>query len=758
MISIQAEFAEALSAVSRPAAFFVAGTEQILAPSLTVEGIGPVALPLLPVQAEQLIATAERAPYGRGEDTLTDIAVRRTWQIGADRVRIAGKHWPDTIKSILVRVAEGLGVADPVEAELYKVLIYDQGSFFVPHRDTEKAPGMFATLVLALPSVSEGGELIVRHKDREARLDLRCEEESDIAFAAFYADCVHEVLPVTAGYRLVLVYNLLRRGPGRLPEAPNYDNEQDSVAALLKEWAEAPRSPEDDEPEKLIYPLEHAYTPAELGFQALKGADAGIAQVVVAAAQRAGCDVHLALVTIEESGSAEYNGSYRGSRRSRYSDDDEDDSAFAVGEICDQSAVASQWRRPDGEPSPLTEIPVEEEEFSPPVAFEDLEPDELHFHEATGNEGASFERTYSRAALILWPHDRLLAVINQAGLGVTLPFLADLAERWDTSQDSGIREQAHALSEHMVSTWRLDDWYPQRDNELTDAGRFLDLLRRLEDPSGLETFLAALAGRHGFDIGDCAAIARALRVLAPESAATLTRNLVEGATERALGACASLLARLAASKPALATGAARALVAALPGDPARIAGPLAWRSGPGVRPDFIVDLFTGLGHIGTTLASVSADHVLDWPATYDFDTVLIPAMGTLLGSPKTAELAAVHRLRDACLAHLDARIALPLEPPQDWRRDNRLGCNCRDCQGLATYLGDATQKIWVFAAPEARRSHVEATIRSARCDLDRATEKRGSPHKLICTKNQASYDRRCDQRTKDLAERERLKP
>jgi predicted 2-oxoglutarate/Fe(II)-dependent dioxygenase YbiX len=128
----------------------------------------------------------------------------------------------------VARITEGLGVDGLVQAKLYKLLIYDQGSFFVPHRDTEKVSRMFATLVLALPSVSEGGELIVRHKDREARLDLRGEEQSDVAFAAFYADCVHEVLPVTKGYRLVLVYNLVRRGAGRLPKVPSYEAEQEA--------------------------------------------------------------------------------------------------------------------------------------------------------------------------------------------------------------------------------------------------------------------------------------------------------------------------------------------------------------------------------------------------------------------------------------------------------------------------------------------------------------------------------------------------
>src|SRR5205807_8906866 len=80
--SIAIDLAAALSTISRPGDFCIAGTADLLAPRLEVAGVGPLALPLLPVQAEQLIAMAERAPYGRGEDTLTDTKVRRTWQIG----------------------------------------------------------------------------------------------------------------------------------------------------------------------------------------------------------------------------------------------------------------------------------------------------------------------------------------------------------------------------------------------------------------------------------------------------------------------------------------------------------------------------------------------------------------------------------------------------------------------------------------------------------------------------------------------------
>jgi hypothetical protein len=94
-------------------------------------------------------------------------------------------------------VAEGLGCAKAkVSAELYKVLIYDRGGFFRAHRDTEKAAGMFGTLVIVVPSSHRGGELIVRHAGREVELDLSSAEVSELTFAAFYADCEHEVRPI----------------------------------------------------------------------------------------------------------------------------------------------------------------------------------------------------------------------------------------------------------------------------------------------------------------------------------------------------------------------------------------------------------------------------------------------------------------------------------------------------------------------------------------------------------------------------------
>jgi len=148
MADCTTDLAEILRTVQRPGDFYSTGTIDMFAPRLEVAGVGPIALPLLPVQAQQLIAVAEQAPYGLGETTLVDTAVRRTWQIDHERVQIGGQHWEGTLADIVAQATAGLGVSGPVVADLYKLLVYDTGSFFVNHRDTEKVAGMFATLII----------------------------------------------------------------------------------------------------------------------------------------------------------------------------------------------------------------------------------------------------------------------------------------------------------------------------------------------------------------------------------------------------------------------------------------------------------------------------------------------------------------------------------------------------------------------------------------------------------------------------------
>ena len=767
--------------------FCASGTIAIHAPHLEVEGVGPVALPLLPYQAEQLAAVAEAAPYGRGTETLVDPAVRRTWQIDARRVRLSGQLWEAVLDEMVARVTEGLGVEGPVQASFYKLLVYDRGCFFVSHRDTEKVDGMFATLVVVLPSLYEGGELVVRHGGQEVRLDLRCADPSEAVFAAFYADCLHEVLPVTDGCRLALIYNLTRAG--RMPKVPDHAPEQERLAKALRAWAGALADPPADppadakQPDKLVYVLEHAYTPAELSFAALKGQDAARCATLLAAAQKAGCDLSLALFSFTESGAAEEVYSGRHSWRHRGHQE------FEAGEVFERSVTVSHWRRPDGSTSDMGDLQVNDEEVSPPGLLDDLDPDEESFSEATGNEGASFERTYQRAALVLWPANRRIAVINQAGLGATLPFLEEIAHKIGAAgpQDDAVsRQEARELSTLMIRTWPRPQSQWESGPPPDHVTKILETLSLLGDGEQIATFVTDVLAEGQYPQESRQALVAALRHVPPDRACDLLTLVIAGNAATRPGACADLLAGAAVAfrpqeaprprsrRPAMSPKAAAsapgdhgevsllpaavALVDSLPMPPAAppLPSPGSWRSPPKLQPTFVADLLTALVSIDQALAHRVVPRMLEHPGFYGADTLLIPALLALRADAQTWGCQAVQLLLASCLEHLRGRTSLSLEPPGDWKRDHLVACKCPTCLELSRFLADPRTKSWVHKAAEASRRHVESTIQQSGCDLDRVTERRGSPHSLVCTKNQASYERRVQQRKQDLENMARL--
>ncbi len=157
-----------------------------------------------------------------------------------------------------------------------------------------------------------------------------------------------------------------------------------------------------------------------------------------------------------------------------------------------------------------------------------------------------------------------------------------------------------------------------------------------------------------------------------------------------------------------------------------------------MKPAVVVDLLTATSRIDAALAARAIEHLLAWPKTYKPDDVLIPAARVFAKLVESTAWPAVGRLREASLDHLRRRIALPLEAPRDWTRTNPLKCTCGDCRGLGVFLLAPDQQQWRLKAVQDRRAHVEQTVRSEACDLDLETERGGSPHTLVATKNHAS--------------------
>jgi hypothetical protein len=197
--------------------------------TLSVAGVGPVRFPVGAAQERKLVSVARPAMFGLGEATLTDPSVRDTWELTAEQVSLGG-DWERVLEEALVEVHEGLGLprGARLRAELHALLVYGPDQFFMPHQDSEKDDEMVATLVVSLPSVHAGGDLVVSHGGQSRT--YRHVDRDRVGFVAFYADCLHEVRPVRTGRRVTLTFNLL---VAREPE-PAVTDPDEELADLLR--------------------------------------------------------------------------------------------------------------------------------------------------------------------------------------------------------------------------------------------------------------------------------------------------------------------------------------------------------------------------------------------------------------------------------------------------------------------------------------------------------------------------------------------
>ena len=168
--------------------------------------------------------------------------------------------------------------------------------FFQPHRDTEKVNGMFGTLVVQLPSEYEGGALVVRHQNKELFYDFSgIDGCTGFHFAAFYADCEHEVKEVKSGCRLCIIYNLVYKGMGGQPVPADNRNLIDEVVAAMREWDAQSKAPDSDVevPQKIALVLDHQYCRESLSFRALKNIDRARADLMISAQREFEFDLYL---------------------------------------------------------------------------------------------------------------------------------------------------------------------------------------------------------------------------------------------------------------------------------------------------------------------------------------------------------------------------------------------------------------------------------------------------------------------------------
>jgi hypothetical protein len=764
-----------LSRVKNPGDFFMSGMEEMPMPRIEVEGAGTLSFPLPAAQIAALVRTAKRAPYGRGEETIVDTSVRNVWQIPPGKVKIGGKSWTANFKKILSTVTAGLGCDEAtISAELYKLLVYKQGGFFLAHRDTEKTDGMFGTLVVTLPSSYLGGTLRIRHGGREVTVITKATDPSELSYVAFFADCEHEVLPVRQGSRVCLVYNLIQersKGRRRILKAPEYESQIAEAAAILDRSLNAA-----DAPAKIVWLLDHQYSPAGLSFSALKGADAAKARVLLRAATKAQCAAHLAIVHIGESGQAEsdFGYSYRSRRRSyaSYEDEeeegfegdaneiDDEDVSFTAASVDDVWRYIDEWRDTDDRVEAFGRIPLGDGELLPAGALDGEPPDKKRITEATGNEGATYERSYLRAAFVLWLRRSTADVLLQAGAVSALPYLKQLAAGGESARPEAIRVaerilQAWPDDAHRWNTYAMDGAWPQPSDRI----EMIAALVSLNATALLDRFLREVI-TSGYDGSENSALLSSVSVMGDARAAAILSALVSARMPDRPAECVALLLALA-GKPACAFSAvAEAAVVGL--DRIGISGSESvtseWepegRRHP-LAPEFLENLLRALqGFKKGPLCDAAAEKIASRPEIFSPVTLVVPAIeriGWLSRNVTTPVASSVRHLWASAAEFLLARSEAPPQPPSDWRLDVKLSCACPDCVELQTFARNPAERVHHFRVKKERRRHLHAAIDKHRFDMSHVTERVGSPQTLVCTKDRRTFDRRVKQYENEIA-------
>ena len=456
-------------------------------PTLEVRG-RTLGCPVTEHDIEWLQSVATPAPYGRGEETLLDPTVRDALQIEADDIRIGTAAWDDLRSEMLRAVAADMGLQDAtLRLVPLKLLIYRAGGHFAEHADTEKTPGMIASLALILPGQYEGGALVVEHAAE--RLRGGGGGSPRWRWVAWYADCRHWLEPVRSGVRLAMTFGVAIDAEQPLTRRKASSHQLGwtlwgrSYAEEHTAWAargRRSRAGNEQYGQKLVWVLSHRYTEPGLRAPLLKGRDRELARTLIDDPHGEAC--YLGWLQIRETGSAltESGDSWGDDAYSWDDVEQETDIDPPPDAMLDQDglltpddpaplrikhrdtpelhleAIARQntWleglRSLDGEAVEHGDIEVLDGEIVPHGALAHAIPDGGRVYEATGNEGASLELQYRHAVLVLWRRNpatlRMLA-----RCGGRLALAVEMAQRDADPHGNNVRA---GCIEDVLSLWR----------------------------------------------------------------------------------------------------------------------------------------------------------------------------------------------------------------------------------------------------------------------------------------------------------------
>jgi hypothetical protein len=751
--------AEGIDAARRSTNFCVGGVLPKIDPDIEVAEVGPLKLPLRSAPAKRLMAACQPAPYGKGTQTLVNRKVRNSFELAPAKFKLANPEWDEVIRTAVRTSAEQLGLpVERLEPKLYKLLAYGKGGFFLPHRDSEKTDRMMASLIVALPTPFEGGRLTVRHRNATERFDFTEAAGGQApSFVAFYADCEHEVARVTHGFRLCLAYNLvLKKSKGK--KRPTHEASlapAEALARSISQWIAAA------EAEPLTFALDHHYSQRGLSLELLKGTDRATADLVVAAAERAGCRAYLCQVSrhlsqFADDGTWERGGYWGRSRR--YGNVAVED--LELGEVYEDELIGQEWVDAAGKRRSFPEIGLSPEAIIASTPLDQWKPTREEYEGYTGNAGNTLDRWYHRSAVCIWPHDRHYEVLARGGVAFAVELLRSMLAKLKKAPKKRVEElrgECLQLARAIIGRWpKSYDHHAWRQTYADpELKAFPEMLVEFDDLDATRQFLGRVAERDpNQDVSKlvvamcrrqgCAALSGELRemfkshpnYLSLRNIAWLDRLVAARIDDAAAGPLIDQLARLAADQ-------------FCQPQPEKAYYDETSSLADKTLPPLIRTLLASGDD--ETLESVIR-FVRMHPERFSFEKVQVPTLERIIASRRKPR-EDVHPLLLEWLRslqkELQATIAREPQPPADWGRPAEVGCSCTYCQEFKQFLADPSAETGRIKAPEERRSHLLAMIDKHRCDVTHKLEKRGSPYALVFAKTTGSYQRQVQRHALD---------
>jgi len=749
---ISERLVELLQSVDRPGDYCTGGKLYVPMPRVTVRGVGDLAFPIPDAQIDALINLAERAPFGKGTETITDTSVRDCWQIDANQIQVTGGAWTDTFKKIMKLVNEGLGIdSGKIGAKLYKLLIYGEGGFFAAHRDTEKVPGMIATLSLSLPTSSEGGELTISHAGKEIVYDMGAYEPSELSYAAFYADCLHETHPVTKGHRISLVYNLFIQSGKKWTGAPDYGELTDKVTESLLNWIESGKT------EKKIWLLEHSYSEEGLSFNTLKGTDIAVAQILGEAAEKVNCAMYAAVLNIQETGDPEIDYEV-----GRWNMEPLIDSEIAV--LHDRSQHLEKWVARDGSHPSLGSIQLYDGEVLQPELLKDMYPDEELLEDYMGNYGPTLDLIYRFAALVVWPKARTVEILSRSNISGAVSWASTQLEEMSGA------EMHRALSD-IADRWPetvnrfSDNNMPEMIRLITVAGH-VDLAKKFLDPVILNHYKG----------NENASLAELLPMIGPKIANEFLQKMIRQymllRPKEILSLLALTFENLDTSESQwydVALKIVRSAVATLPSILEEIAKVLDTRkayvmsggSSSYISKDAVekqsldsfavCNLLALILNLNLNQESLEVVHqMMNSPRLVSPYRILPNALNALNKIEHIKGSQAYRSLWGHSVDFLLRRSRTPPVEPTDWAINIEISDTDELASDLKDFCLNPTLRTTRFSVKRDLRKHLRKLIDLLELNIDYVTERKGRPYSLICTKNRGNYERRLREYAEDV--------